>query len=720
MRFDFELDVRDGLLLGFLFLASGFLVAQAYWPSLKRSGFARWAVSVRCLACLLLILLLMEPVLALRWHKLRRPLVALMVDRSESMRVEEGGRRRSDVVLELLKGDALKDLEAEARLERVGFSEEIEPFSSDEIDSLFWEGRATDLAGALDQVREKIDGKGAVAAVLISDGAHNLGGRPERAALDLGIPILTVGIGDPRPPKDLALFSGVVDPIGYVGSEVSVQIGIRSNGFDGHPSLIFVDEGGRRLSAHPVTLADGDQVLNLTLLPKRAGRHVYRVSVADQPGERSKANNTLLLSTEVLENRKRVFLAGGRPSPDFAYLRRLLEADPDLKLDVVVTTDLGESRRSLRRGLAELGNQDLIILFDFPVSILSESAEKKLADFVRSGGGLLFVGGVHFPKGADALPALADVLPLAFSTVGDAYGAGPFNVRVAETAVRHPVMRISDRASDIAAEWADLPPLLAFNPNGGARPGAIVLLQHPVARVAGAKMPLAAAMQAGLGKSMMVCVRSFWRYGLMMWGVGQSDRVSRRFWGNAVRWLTTPEGRTRVRAMTDRQTYRGGEPITFHARVLNELRLPEDGARVRVSVMEDGEVREVALDGLGEGRYRGVFRGLSQGDHTFRVRAEKGEVSLGEGTGRFTVGHYSLEYDDTRMNAELLQEISRLTGGRFVTPEGLSDALRALPLARQPATQRFKFRLWGASWPLFVLLGLLTLEWSARRRRGMT
>ncbi len=719
MHFDFDVDVKNGILLGFLLLAGGFLAVQAYWPSLKSNGFARWAVSLRCLVCLLLVLLLMEPILAFTMHRHRRPLVALMVDKSQSMRLEEDGRRRLDVVLELLRGDALRELGTAARLERVGFSEEIVSFSEGKIDSLFWDGRATDIAGALDRVREKVDEKGAVAAVLISDGAHNLGGQPERAALNLGIPIITVGVGDPRPPKDLALTSGVIDPLGYVGSEVSVQIGIRANGYDGDRGLVVVEEEGRRVAAEPVALTDGDQLLNLKLQPDHAGRHVYTVSVDVLPGERSEANNVLVLTTEVLESRIKVLLAGGSPSADFAYLRRLLEADPNLELDAIVSTRSGERKQDLGKVLRGVEDRDLIVLFDLPVAALAGAAERKLAEFVRDGGGLLFVGGLFFPKRADALPALTEVLPLKFSNGADAHAAGDFSVEVAETGKRHPIMRISAQPLDIQAEWSDLPPLLAFNPNGGARPDATVLLQHPVARVGGSKMPLVAVTRAGAGKSMMVSIRSFWRFGLMMWGVGQGDRVSRQFWGNAIRWLTTREDMERVRATTDRQIYRGGEPITFYARVLNALDLPEDGATVRVSVIEEGDAGEVLLQGLGEGRYRGKFSGLSQGDHAFRVRAEKGGVSLGEGTGRFAVGHYSLEYEDTRMNAQLLEEISELTGGQFVTPEGLPEALDALPLALQPTTQRFKFRLWGESWPLFVLLGLLTLEWSTRRRRGM-
>ena len=137
------------------------------------------------------------------------PLVALLVDDSESMRIEDGGRTRGDRAMDLLKSGVFDALASRARVATYRFSEWMAPVPPSSLDSLSFDGRATDLAAALNMLREETAGEGLVAAVLISDGAHNLGARPEGAALALGAPVIAVGVGNADAPKDAAIVSAV-------------------------------------------------------------------------------------------------------------------------------------------------------------------------------------------------------------------------------------------------------------------------------------------------------------------------------------------------------------------------------------------------------------------------------------------------------------------------------------------------------------------------------
>jgi len=78
-----------------------------------------------------------------------------------------------------------------------------------------------------------------------------------------------------------------------------------------------------------------------------------------------------------------------------------------------------------------------------------------------------------------------------------------------------------------------------------------------------------------------------------------------------------------------------------------------------------------------------------------------------------------LEYETVRMNAELLLAVANSSGGKFLKPEELDAALRSLDFAPEPIEVAYQGRLWGQQWPLFLLVGLLAVEWAVRRRRGM-
>lgn len=716
---DLDLSLRDGLWLGLLAPVCVYLAWQVYRTGIRGFRLARWLLVFRCAVFLFLLALMMEPVLALTLRRERKPLLAVMVDDSESMRIEDDGRRRGDLAIELLKSGVFEALESRARVARYRFSEWLAPLPPAGPDSLRFDGRATDLAAALDLLREETTGEGMVAAVLISDGAHNLGARPERAALELGAPVYSVGVGNTDAPKDAAVVSAVCDPMVYVGRALSITAGLKSSGCEGANSLLVVEEEGRRVAEAPVTLTDGEQEVRFTVTPERAGRRVYRIHLASLPGERATANNSAVVSAEVIESRLRVRIVAGSPSADLAYLRRVLDANENLQVELLFAGRTGEWPFRMRTELTEPDTSGLLVLVDLPGEIISGQTGRRLAEYVESGGAMLVVGGRSGFNGTYARSPIARVLPVVCAQDADTYREASFRIELPRSGSVHSVLRISDDPLADRQAWSDLPPLLACNVNGGLQGDAETLIHHPIERVGGEKMPLVAVRRAGRGKVMAVAVRTFWRLGLMMWGVGKNDEVSKAFWTNSVQWLVKREDVDRVQVEVDKPVYRSGAPVTFHARIFNELLQPQAGARVAVSVVDEGRLRQTILDDEGQGRYRGQMKAGAQGEYGFEVRARAGGVDLGRATGRFTVGRYSLEFEDMRMNRALLESIAAQSGGAYAPPDGLSALLDDLDLAPQAVAESHRARLWGKPWPLFVLIVLLTVEWTARRSRGM-
>ncbi|MCZ6632104.1 MAG: hypothetical protein O7G87_01770 [bacterium] len=707
---DVDLNLTDGLLLGLLIPLCLFGVYRVYRAG--RGGRIRgWLMGLRGLTFLLLLVLMMEPILALTVQTRRLPLVAVLVDESESMQVEA----RKDTALALLQNPVFERLAQKARVRWFGFSDRVREFYA--LDTLGFDGRATDLAGALDALREETLGEGLVSVVLISDGGQNLGGRPERAAEELGAPVLVVGVGNPVPPRDVAVVSAVMDPLGYVGRELALEVGVRVSGYPEGQALVEVMEGDRRVGVQPIVLREGEQGVVFTLVPDRAGRHAYRVAIAPQGGEQSVENNTVVVSTEILESRVRVLMVGGSPDADLAYLRRILEADSNLDLEVAVVDRSGDG--TVRALLGRSEERELVILVDLPHAVLAGQPEQALTRFVEGGGSLLVIGGEQALNRGYASSPLARALPLICLQSLHTLHTEAFVLQVMGGSARHPIMRLTDDPFADQAAWEVLPPLLAYQINGGPRPGATVLAWHPTKRVGGKPMPLVAVMRPGVGKSMVVGLRTFWRYGLMMWGIGKTDVVAQTFWSQSVRWLVSREDVSRVRVVVDKPVYRSGEPVMFHAQVFDALLEPREGATVKVSVSEGTGVREAILKDRGGGRYAGQMGGFTQGDYAFEVDAEVGDQSLGRGKGHFTIGQYSLEYEDVRMNRALLTGVAERSGGAFVRVAASVDSLDALVLAPQPVTMHYKSRLWGQTWPFVVLLFCLGVEWTVRRRRGM-
>ena len=710
---DIGFSASDGWLLLIVGCAGIYLAFLMYRSRLK--GIHRLLLGVRVAALVLLIGLLMEPILALTLHTQRLPLVALLIDDSESMKIADGDTARFEVVKAVLVDPSLKNLRDRARVTQFRFSDVLTPMREEE--ELTWAGRASDLAGALDGLREQTMGEGLAAVVLISDGGQNLGGRPERAAADLGAPVVAVGTGDPVAPKDVSIVSAVIDPLGYVGRSLVMQVRVLSSGFERVRERVRVLLDDREVSAQTIALADGEQALEFEIRPERPGRHAFSVQIVAQAGERTVGNNRVVVSTDVLESRVRILILAGSPGADLGYLRRVLQEDANLEVEVLVRTLMAGWQRDVHRALRTLDERDIVALINVPYEVLAGVPEQAIVAFVQKGGGLLALGGNAAFDNGYARSALTDVLPVQFLRSSDTFQKRAFALSFPDS--RHPILRVSDDPLSDRDAWEVLPPLLSYNRVGAAVSNATVLAHHPTERVDGKPMPVLAIRRVGAGKTAIIAYQTFWRHGLMMWGDGKTDAVARAFWKNMVRWLVTRDEMSRIKIMTEKPAYRSGEAVAVHASVFDHLLQPRSGARVQARVGDSLGVREVVLRDLGGGRYAGNLGRFPQGDYELQVQARANDGDLGTGTGRFTVGRYSLEYETVRLRAELLGDIATRSGGQYVRPGDLKAALDSLVLAPEPVVTHHRVRLWGHEWPLFLLVGLLVLEWTIRRRLGM-
>jgi hypothetical protein len=114
---------------------------------------------------------------------------------------------------------------------------------------------------------------------------------------------------------------------------------------------------------------------------------------------------------------------------------------------------------------------------------------------------------------------------------------------------------------------------------------------------------------------------------------------------------------------------------------------------------------------------------LPEGDYAFEGRATDGRAELGADSGRFAVGGVNIEFQDTRMNRAVLQEVATVTGGAFFTVARFDSAIaavRGLPsFVPTPVQDDRRFELWTLPSLLGAIIILLSLEWYLRKRRGM-
>jgi len=688
----FDFDLSYGLPLLLLLLGMSGLARRAFRSSERGSFF----FYVRVLVIGTLLLLIGEPVLSLTYEASRKPLIAVVVDNSESLRIASGDRTRTDVVTGILEDTVWNRLADRARLRWFAVDVETVEFRTPQLPN--FDGPGTDLAQGLKTVTKELRNEGLVGILLASDGANNLGVSPETLASGLEAPVHTVLVGAKGAPADLSLTWWGTEPLGYVGRPLAFQVTLRVSGQVKTRLPLLVSSDSTVVARKVVEVSPGEQTVELVVVPDRSGVVEYEVRVSGVPDEQELRNNRVVVRTRVLPARSDVLLAGP-PSADLAYLRRTIEADSNYVVEFVhVLTGAIPSR--LRRATEASDPPDVIILHDLSVS----PGSGRMADYVRGGGALLVVGGRR--SALEQTERGDGLLPLR----GGAFESLPVRVEVPADASSHPILRSGMVDPQI---WRSLPPLSGMNPISRVRDDARVLLRSSIS-----KDPIAVVSQYGGGKVAVFAGRSYWRHGLMSLGYDRASDAPAAFWRSCIRWLSAREDISRLRVETDRSLYRSGEPVKFRAQLFDALLYPVDGARVGVEVL-GAAPRTTTLRSVGRGHYEGRIRGLPQGSHTYRVSARSNGQESESVMDTLTVGRYSLEFENLSVDGGLLSAISRNSGGKVVDPDQIAQFLDELVLLPQPHRVSIRRRLLGVSWPFWLAAIALCAEWAWRRRRGM-
>ena len=750
-----------GLVLMGLFLAGTWLwTARSLWRE-RRIGRRAVLLGLRALSALVLLALILEPgIQRLQTARIKSRFVILL-DRSRSMTLHAGAsaadpmagvpaQTRAEVVAQWAKrnAEALADLGQRFQLEVSGFGDEVETLDPARLASAVAPtGRRTDILGALRATGPSSGTQNrALAGVLVvSDGADNVQlahgvQDAESAQLEaLGAPVNTLVVGQSGL-KDLAVAALQVDDFAFVRNPMALEVTLHSQGFGAEQVPVTLSRGNQVVASAMATL-DGSGVtkVRLTFTPDQTGEFVYTVAVPVFPGEAVVDNNQRAFVLKVIRDRVRVLLVCGHPSWDERFLRGLLRQDPNVDLvsffilrDTHDETHAREDELSLIPFPTEeifrtqLHSFDLVVLQDFAYKPFASSGlriESYFPDikrYVQEGGALLMIGGENsFGEGGYDQTDLADVLPV--TAVGLPPSEELFHPQLTEEGRRHPVTQLAESVEQSARLWSALPAIPGLN-LVRAKPGARVLLSHPLISVGGVNAPVLVAADEGRGRSMALTIDGSWRWSLEAAGEGLGNRSYERFWTNAVRWLVRDPELTPVKLTAQKRSIEPGEPALFDVRAREADYGPAAGAQVTLTVLNAATGKEVARKEAVSGRDGAAtleVSDLAAGAYRALASVKRGDAELGTAEQALAVRESGPETADPSPHPELLARIASVTGGAHAA---LGDGFPKLKTVHESEEveigRRKEEPLWDNLLPLGVLGLLLGAEWVLRRRWG--
>ncbi len=686
---------------------------------------AIWGLQSALLA--ILLLLLWEPAISVTALRPQQNIIAVVVDDSRSMALNDVGRTREEMATHLLNSGLLRNLSSrfqvrlyrlDAGVQRIADTAQLKPDQT-----------STQIGKGLRQLADEAATLPIGAVVLMTDGADNSGGIDLDTVAELRrrrLPVNTVGIGREQLANDVEL-DGLDLPVkALTGSRLQAQVALRQNGFSGKHAKLLLTADGNILASRDVALNDApEQVETLEFNAGKAGVKNVRARLEPLPGESNTLNNELTQALSVDDAKRRILYVEGEPRWDYKFLRRAAEDDPALQIVSMLRTT---QNKIYRQGISnpneladgfpskpeELFNYQGLILGSVESAYFTTAQQQMIKDFVdRRGGGLLFLGGRWaLADGGYNIPPFRELLPVTLPNRKNTFQRIFVAAELTDAGKKSLITRIEEDPEKSVQHWEVLPYLANYQDPGTPKPGAVVLARVDAG---GTRLPLLVTENYGRGRTAVFATGGSWRW-RMQQPVG--DTSEETFWRQLLRYLVSATP-SRVVASTPNARLEDDGRIQLRAEVRDTQYFPASDADVRANVIDpDGVAETVPLrpEPLAQGIYSAEWSAEKPGSYIAEITAKRGTQQLGSDVLTFRRENGVAENFHREQNRELLQKLAEETGGQYYKPSDVGRLPQQISYSEAGITAHETKDLWDMPAVFLAILLLKGTEWLLRRK----
>ncbi len=712
-------------------IATMLIVLVLSWFAWRRSGY-RGAVGLLELLRIAIVgfcvFLLNQPETVEEFKPTEKPTVVVLVDQSLSMNTQDVGIGDSQSTPLITRRRATEPFMDESTWEALGDETEVvtTAFASDN------NGSRSNLHQAIADARDKHANLRAV--VMASDGDWNDGLPPVQAAMRLRleqIPIFAVPIGSQTRLPDLDLLSFDVPTFGVGGKNVRLPFTIESSLPRDHVAQIELKVSDGTIIKHQVRVAAMGRTSDAILWkPEGVGDYTLSLHVPPHPEERIKENNHRETPIAIREEKLKVLVVESLPRWEYRYLRNALSRDPGIEVNCLLfhpgLSKVGGGNRDYLPAfpdkLEELAQYDVIFLGDVGIEEgqLTEEQCRLLKGLVeQQASGLVFMPGLKGYMLSLVNSPLDPLLPVAFDS-GQPTGWGsrtPSHFALTELGRRSLLTKLADTQDENMQVWESLPGFQWHAPIVRAKAGTDILAVHQESSNEYGRIPLLVTRTYGTGKVLFMGTDGAWR-----WRRGVEDLYHYRFWGQVVRWMAYQRNMAEGELM--RFYYSPEQPqvrqtVALSANVMEKSGEPlSKGEVVARIVAPSGRTETVQMTSSGAewGAFAGAFTATEPGTHEVILRCQQNDSELR--TSLFVQGA-TLEQVGKPARPEVLEELARVTRGKMLAADDLTQITKAISELPEPPTEIRRVQLWSHPLIAATLIALLGAFWVGRKMVGL-
>ncbi len=682
----------------------------------------------------LLLFLLWHPALSVATLRPQQNVVAVLVDNSKSMAINDAGGTREAAAKKVLSDGLLKGLGDKFQVRLYEFGKEPTRIAS--ADALNAKGQATRTGDTLERVLAESSSLPLGAIVLLSDGADNSGG----ISLDTiaairrqRIPVHTVGFGREHPDRDVEVEDAVVPSRALPKSRLTAQVTFQSYGFSGAKAKLSVRQDGKVLATRDVALK-GDGILQTESIVFNCGEKgpkTLDIGLEQVAGDENPQNNRVTRLVTVDDRKPRILYMEGEPRWDFKFIRRSLDDYNDIELftilrttqNKILTQTTGNTvEKSLEQGFPskaeDLFTYQGLIIGSVEANYFTPTQQQLIRDFVdRRGGGLLFTGGrATLSDGGYVGSPLEDLVPTKMPNTRGTFHRDFSPVELTNEGSLSMICRLDDDPARNAERWKKMPMVANYQEVGEKKPGASTLLNvTPPGKRA---IPLLVTENYGRGRTAVLATEGTWRW--RMW-LPHDDMTMYTFWQQMFRYMVT-DTPGQLAASTPKTVLSDDTHVPIRVEVRDKQYQPVANANVQARFMApDGSSATIPLNPqpLEEGVYTGDWTAEAPGTYVTEIIAGRDTEELGRQVLTFRREDGVAENFHTGQNKELLEKLSDQTGGRYYRPDDAAKLATDITYSEAGITARETRDLWDMPIVFLLAFSIRASEWLLRRKWGV-
>jgi hypothetical protein len=629
-------------------------------------------------------------------------------------------------------------------------------------------GLETRLGESLSDAIRQLAGRTLSGMIVVSDGANNAGIDLDAArdrAIAQKVKFVTLGVGGTEPPRNVQLADLQAPTDVQVGDPFDVVAFLTAQGLSGQKVNVELlakgtDDPTETTVSSQELVITGDNVpleAKFELKADKTGstRYTIRAKPAIAVQEVNLEDNLQSLTINALDKPTRVLLIAGGPMRDYQFVRNLLFRHKGIDVDVLLQTgSMGTSQESdnlltsFPSSREELYSYDVVIAFDPDWRLIPPESIDLLYDWVfQEAGGLIVIAGdvntlqVAAVSAATAeqsalgkqLAKLQELYPVVLNSYlsdlrFDQEHSQPWPLAFTPEGEAASFLQMTDEATSSLARWKEFTGFYKCYPTSGPKAGATVYSRFSDPRSESAIVM--ASQFFGQGRTFYLGSGEMWR----LRSVDEEDYD--RFWIKAIREFSQgrlKRGNRRGLLMPETRRIALGQTVRVRARLLDTQFQPLSAPSIPLELLDPTgrpviPPRVLTADPNRPGEFVGDFRASLAGVYKLAVEIPQSSERLQE---EVTVALPKLEDENIRQNVAGLKNLAEGTGGAYFNLSEMRLSANPAAAANEAGPekivalfpnraeqilidQRLK-TLWDREWVLFVLVGLVSVEWLTRK-----